>query len=119
MKNATWIPFLAAALITACFGGQAQAGYLGAGSYNCCPTEACTSCGDYSAAKECSSTCYKTVVETVEQPWLADAYQLVVGTVLEDLAGNSIARPFAIDLSKKQTASKTVGEVVTLPFSIK
>ena len=65
MKNATWIPLLAAAMIMACFGEQAQAGYLGAGRYKCCPTEACTSCGDYCAAKECSSTCYKTVVETV------------------------------------------------------
>jgi len=54
-----------------------------------------------------------------DQPWQTGPYQLMVGTVLEDLAGNSIARPFAIDLSKKQTASKTVGEVVTLPFSIK
>lgn len=53
-----------------------------------------------------------------EQPWQAGRYQLVVGSVLEDLAGNSIARPFAIDLSKNQAASKTVGDFVTLPFSI-
>lgn len=54
-----------------------------------------------------------------DQPWQTGEYQLRVGTVLEDLAGNSIARPFAIDLSKNQTASKPVGEFVSLPFSIK
>lgn len=54
-----------------------------------------------------------------DAPWPPGRYRLVAGTVLEDLAGNSIARPFAIDLSKNQPTSKTVGEFVTLPFSIK
>lgn len=52
-------------------------------------------------------------------PWQAGRYQLAVGTVIEDLAGNSIVRPFAIDLSQQQKPSKSVGEFVTLPFSIK
>ncbi|MCA9016720.1 MAG: hypothetical protein KDA77_15410, partial [Planctomycetaceae bacterium] len=54
-----------------------------------------------------------------DQPWQVGVYQLVVGSVLEDLAGNSIARPFAIDLSKQQTPSKSVGDYVTLLIPIK
>ncbi|QDT45310.1 hypothetical protein Pan241w_54300 [Gimesia alba] len=53
------------------------------------------------------------------KPWQVGVYQLVVGTVIEDLAGNSIARPFAIDLSKKQTPSKSVGDSVTILIPIK
>jgi hypothetical protein len=33
-----------------------------------------------------------------EGPWVAGHYQLVVDTALEDLAGNSIGRPFEIDV---------------------
>ncbi|QDU52666.1 hypothetical protein [Gimesia panareensis] len=54
-----------------------------------------------------------------EKPWQPGRYQLVIGTVLEDLAGNSLQQPFAIDLTKQQTASNTVGEFVTLGFEIK
>ncbi len=53
------------------------------------------------------------------EPWHPGRYQLVVGTVLEDLAGNSIARPFAINLSKDQPVSQPVGEFVTRTFEIK
>lgn len=35
-----------------------------------------------------------------DEPWLAGEYQLDVGSVLEDLAGNSLARPFEVDLEK-------------------
>jgi hypothetical protein len=47
------------------------------------------------------------------------SYQLVIGSVLEDLAGNSLQQPFAVDLSQQQTGSNTVGEFVTLGFEIK
>ena len=40
-----------------------------------------------------------------DEAWQPGRYRLVVGTVLEDLAGNSIARPFAIDLTKEKTRS--------------
>ncbi|WP_299469209.1 hypothetical protein [uncultured Gimesia sp.] len=53
-----------------------------------------------------------------EKPWQAGRYQLVVGTVLEDLAGNSIARPFAIDLSQTEPTAPEVGEFVTREFLI-
>ncbi|WP_417375104.1 hypothetical protein [Gimesia maris] len=56
---------------------------------------------------------------TPDTAWQPGAYQLQVGTVLEDLAGNSLQQPFAVDLSKQQTASNRVGDSVTLPFEIK
>ncbi|QDT87262.1 hypothetical protein [Gimesia chilikensis] len=56
---------------------------------------------------------------TPEKPWEPGHYQLVIGSVLEDLAGNSLQQPFAVDLSQQQTGSKTVGEFVTLGFEIK
>ena len=33
-----------------------------------------------------------------EKPWAAGRYSLVIDTTLEDLAGNSIGRPFEVDL---------------------
>jgi hypothetical protein len=50
-------------------------------------------------------------------PWRAGDYRLVIGTDLEDVAGNSIARPFEVDLSgpiSRQVLSNTVN----LPFRI-
>lgn len=35
---------------------------------------------------------------TPEKPWKGGKYRLVVETILEDLAGNSIARPFEVDI---------------------
>lgn len=51
-------------------------------------------------------------------PWQAGRYQLAVGTVIEDLAGNSLDRPFAIDLSKQQKPSKSVNGSYTIVFPI-
>lgn len=56
---------------------------------------------------------------TPDTAWQPGAYQLVVGTVLEDLAGNSLQQPFAVDLSKQPEVSNPVGDSVTLPFEIK
>ena len=36
---------------------------------------------------------------TPEKPWQAGAFDLVVDTSLEDLAGNTIGRPFKVDCS--------------------
>jgi len=52
------------------------------------------------------------------EPWQPGRYRLVVGTVLEDLAGNSIARPFAIDLTKESSATSIKGEFVSREFLI-
>src|SRR5262249_34233160 len=49
-----------------------------------------------------------------KQPWEAGAHQLVIDTTLEDLAGNSIGRPFEVDILhavERHVATKTV----TLP----
>jgi hypothetical protein len=41
----------------------------------------------------------------------------VVGTELEDLAGNSIARPFEVDLAGP-ISQRVMTETVSLPFQI-
>jgi hypothetical protein len=54
---------------------------------------------------------------TPTQPWQAGAYHLVADTRLEDLAGNSIARPFEVDLFRRvEREVKT--ETVKVAFSI-
>jgi hypothetical protein len=35
-------------------------------------------------------------------PWSAGAYRLAIGTVLEDLTGNNLQRPFEVDLTAKR-----------------
>lgn len=39
-----------------------------------------------------------------EQPWQSGTYAVVMDTILEDLAGNSIARPFEVDIFEKVDA---------------
>ncbi len=54
---------------------------------------------------------------TPQRPWSAGKYQLVAETTLEDLAGNSIGRPFEVDQFgpvQKQIETKTV----SIPFTI-
>ena len=34
-------------------------------------------------------------------PWKTGRYRLAVGSVLEDLAGNNLQRPFEVDLTQK------------------
>jgi hypothetical protein len=51
-------------------------------------------------------------------PWRAGDYQLVVGTTIEDLAGNNIGKTFDVDLSavpKRQTVTPTV----VVPFQVR
>lgn len=40
---------------------------------------------------------------TPASPWTAGAYQIRVGTILEDLAGNSVGRPFEVDLEQSDS----------------
>jgi hypothetical protein len=54
---------------------------------------------------------------TPEAPWRAGDYRLQVGTELEDLAGNSIARPFEVDVVHPITA-RVESETVSLPFRV-
>jgi hypothetical protein len=54
---------------------------------------------------------------TPASPWREGGYRLVVGTELEDLAGNSVARPFEVDAAgpiSKRVTTKTV----ELPFRL-
>ena len=54
---------------------------------------------------------------TPKQSWQADGYNLTVETTLEDLAGNSIGRPFEIDVFhpiQRQVRSETV----KIPFKV-
>ncbi len=50
--------------------------------------------------------------------WKAGRYQIVVAKTLEDLAGNSIGRPFEVDELKPVT-ERIIGEEAMLPFDVK
>jgi uncharacterized protein (TIGR03000 family) len=52
-----------------------------------------------------------------EQPWQAGAYHLVADTALEDLSGNSIGRPFEVDVFRP-IGSDTRPKTVQIPFEI-
>jgi hypothetical protein len=54
---------------------------------------------------------------TPKGPWGGGNYRLVVGTDLEDVAGNSIARPFEVDVSGP-ISRQVKTESVILPFKI-
>jgi hypothetical protein len=54
---------------------------------------------------------------TPESPWRAGHYRIAVDKDLEDLAGNSVGRPFEVDVFEK-VESKPVAETVTLPFQV-
>lgn len=51
-----------------------------------------------------------------DTPWDAGVYRLAVGSVLEDLSGNSIERPFEVDLEGEPL--KPVGSTVRRTFTI-
>lgn len=53
-----------------------------------------------------------------EEPWHPGRYRLVSDTLLEDLAGNSIARKFELD-ARKNAKSATEEETVSMEFQIK
>ena len=50
-------------------------------------------------------------------PWKVGAYSLQIGTELEDLAGNSVARPFEVDAAGP-LSKRIATEIVALPFRI-
>ena len=53
---------------------------------------------------------------TPSRPWPAGAYALTIGWELEDLAGNNLARPFEVDLTKKPDPTSATPR--RLPFDI-
>ena len=54
---------------------------------------------------------------TPARPWPAGEYRLAVDTTLEDLAGNSLGRPFEVDVV--HPIRPTTAKTVTLPFSVR
>ena len=54
---------------------------------------------------------------TPQQPWPAGRFQLEVATTLEDLAANSIERPFEVDVFRAIRSSIEV-KTVALPFDV-
>jgi hypothetical protein len=54
---------------------------------------------------------------TPSRPWRPGDYRLAIGTELEDVAGNSIARPFEVDLAGP-ISRRITAETVALPFRI-
>ena len=59
-------------------------------------------------------TCWRF---TPKSPWGVGDYRLVIGTDLEDVAGNSIARPFEVDVTGPISV-RVRTETVALPFRI-
>ncbi len=55
---------------------------------------------------------------TPRGPWAAESYRLVVDKRLEDLAGNSIDRPFEVDETHPTTTQAKV-EMVETPFEVR
>jgi hypothetical protein len=55
---------------------------------------------------------------TPGRPWSAGAYQIIVRTTLEDLAGNHILRPFDVDVFDPITR-KVTAETVSIPLRIR
>lgn len=55
---------------------------------------------------------------TPEQPWKPGAYQLIVDSGLEDLAGNKIGQPFDIDVFSRVTEHIET-KTVSVPFTVK
>jgi hypothetical protein len=55
---------------------------------------------------------------TPARPWPAGDYRLVIGTALEDLAGNRIGRPFEVDVFHPVRATAD-SATVTLPVTIR
>jgi hypothetical protein len=56
-----------------------------------------------------------------ERPWNSGAYTLRVQTALEDHAGNSLARPFEVNLQQRVTSRSlpVVEAETTLPFTVR
>ncbi len=53
---------------------------------------------------------------TPAKPWIAGNYRLAIDTALEDLAGNSIAKPFEVDIFRPVQQIKT--QIVEVRFKI-
>ena len=55
---------------------------------------------------------------TPRDAWRAGDYQLVVFSILEDVAGNRVGRAFEVDMFETGSTRRAVPERTTLPFTI-
>ncbi len=55
---------------------------------------------------------------TPQRPWASGHYQLVAETTLEDLAGNSIGRPFEVD-EFQAVQERIETKTISIPFEVK
>ncbi len=55
---------------------------------------------------------------TPDEPWAKGGYELRVDRALEDRAGNSVGRPFEVDIFEKVDRPGATGGVVALPFEV-
>ncbi len=55
---------------------------------------------------------------TPESPWAEGDYQLLIDADLEDLAGNSILRPFEVDV-QRDTPTRPEPKIIRLPIAIR
>ena len=55
---------------------------------------------------------------TPTRPWRAGRYRLAIGTILEDLAGNSVARPFELDINSVGEKDAPPEDIHMLEFAI-
>ena len=60
-------------------------------------------------------------VFTPQRPWKAATFRLAVSSVLEDLAGNSVERPFEVDITDTKSTPKPVrvSDTVFREFTVK
>jgi hypothetical protein len=54
-----------------------------------------------------------------EKPWQAGTYHLVALTILEDLAGNQIGKPFEVDVFERVDSPDDVAETHRVPFVVR
>jgi hypothetical protein len=56
---------------------------------------------------------------TPRNPWHPGTYRLRIESTLEDAAGNSIGRPFEVNLQQSPSTATTAPAVVEVPFTIR
>jgi hypothetical protein len=60
----------------------------------------------------------QSLVFKPENQWVRGTYQMAVESVIEDLAGNNIGKPFEVDVFDK--VQKQIGQdVITIPFEVR
>ena len=56
---------------------------------------------------------------TPKKPWRAGTHHLIVLTILEDLAGNQIGKPFEVDIFERVDSPDDIAETHRVPFVVR